>query len=165
MNPNDLKQVLEALQHADVREFNLETAEYKLHIKRGQLESVSSAPNSSSQASSSGGVAEIQPSSSSALPTLALSSPPAKAEPTPPSTGVAVKAPIVGTFYASPSPDKPSFVQEGDRVQKGQVLCILEAMKLMNEIESEVAGVVSKILVTNGSPVEYGQDLFLIEPA
>jgi len=160
MNPNDLKQVLEALQHADVREFNLETAEYKLHIKRGAQTTVQ---NSSSAPAEPLSTPQSQPTPSSV--SLAPTASPVKAEPTPSSTGVAVKAPIVGTFYASPSPDKPLFVQEGDRVQKGQVLCILEAMKLMNEIESEVAGVVSKILVTNGSPVEYGQDLFLIEPA
>jgi len=160
MNPNDLKQVLEALQHADVREFNLETSEYKLHIKRG-IQATAGHSSSTPVEPFSAPQSQFTPASVS----LAPAATPAKAEPTPPSTGVAVKAPIVGTFYASPSPDKPAFVQEGDRVQKGQVLCILEAMKLMNEIESEVAGVVSKILVSNGSPVEYGQDLFLIEPA
>lgn len=76
-----------------------------------------------------------------------------------------MKAPIVGTFYSSSSPDAAPYVQVGDRVQVGQVLCIVEAMKLMNEIESEVAGIVRKILVNNAQPVEYGQDLFLIEPA
>jgi acetyl-CoA carboxylase biotin carboxyl carrier protein len=160
MNPNDLKQVLEALQQADVREFNLKTSEYELHVKRG----IQAAVHSSSSA-------PVEPSSVPQTPAAPLSvsvvpaALPVKAEPKPSSTAVPVKAPIVGTFYASPSPDKPAFVQEGDRVQKGQVLCILEAMKLMNEIESEVAGVVSKVLVANGSPVEYGQDLFLIETA
>lgn len=78
---------------------------------------------------------------------------------------VEVKAPIVGTFYRAPSPEAEPFVKEGDMVKKGQVLCIIEAMKLMNEIESEVSGVVRKILVSNGEPIEYGQVLFLIEPA
>jgi acetyl-CoA carboxylase biotin carboxyl carrier protein len=78
---------------------------------------------------------------------------------------IEVKAPIVGTFYRAPSPEAEPFVKEGDAVKKGQVLCIIEAMKLMNEIESEVSGVVRKILVSNGEPVEYGQVLFLIEPA
>jgi acetyl-CoA carboxylase biotin carboxyl carrier protein len=76
-----------------------------------------------------------------------------------------VTAPLVGTFYRAPSPDAEPFVQEGDRVKKGQVLCIIEAMKLMNEIESEVEGTVVKVLVENGQPVEYGEPLFLIEPA
>ncbi|MBZ0155470.1 MAG: acetyl-CoA carboxylase biotin carboxyl carrier protein [Alphaproteobacteria bacterium] len=75
-----------------------------------------------------------------------------------------VTSPIVGTFYRSPSPESGPFVDVGSRVRKGQVLCIIEAMKLMNEIESEVDGVVVRILVDNGHPVEYGEPLFLIEP-
>ncbi|MCX7793683.1 MAG: acetyl-CoA carboxylase biotin carboxyl carrier protein [Thermodesulfovibrionales bacterium] len=77
---------------------------------------------------------------------------------------ITVTSPIVGTFYRSPSPDAPPFVEVGTRVKKGQILCIIEAMKLMNEIESEVDGVVMRILVENGQPVEYGEPLFLIEP-
>jgi len=77
---------------------------------------------------------------------------------------VTVEAPMVGTFYRAPSPDDEPFVREGDSVKKGQVLCIIEAMKLMNEIESRVSGRVVKILAENGQPVEYGQALFLIEP-
>jgi len=71
----------------------------------------------------------------------------------------------VGTFYRSSSPDKPAYVEAGDMVKKGQVLCIIEAMKLMNEIESETAGKIVQVLVDNGAPVEYGQPLFVIEPA
>jgi acetyl-CoA carboxylase biotin carboxyl carrier protein len=78
---------------------------------------------------------------------------------------VTVVSPIVGTFYRSPSPDADPYVEEGDLVKKGQVLCVVEAMKLMNEIESEVDGRVVKILVESTKPVEYGQPLFLIEPA
>ena len=75
-----------------------------------------------------------------------------------------VKAPMVGTFYRRPSPDKPIYVNVGDEVTKGQVLCIIEAMKLFNEIESEVSGKIAKILVEEGTPVEFDQPLFLIEP-
>lgn len=78
---------------------------------------------------------------------------------------VTVTAPIVGTFYRSPSPDTSPFVDTGAKVKKGQVLCIIEAMKLMNEIESEVDGIVVRSLVENGQPVEYGEPLFMIEPA
>ena len=74
-----------------------------------------------------------------------------------------VESPMVGTFYRAPSPGAEPFVKEGDYVEKGQVLCIIEALKVMNEIESEVSGVVKKILVENGQPVEYGQPLFYIE--
>ncbi len=75
-----------------------------------------------------------------------------------------VEAPMVGTFYRAASPDAQPFVRDGDRVKKGQVVCIIEAMKLMNEIESKVAGRVVKVLVENAQPVEYGQPLFLLEP-
>ncbi|HZS10859.1 MAG TPA: acetyl-CoA carboxylase biotin carboxyl carrier protein [Nitrospirales bacterium] len=84
----------------------------------------------------------------------------------PDATGkVIVKSPIVGTFYRSPSPDADPYIEEGDTVRKGQVLCIVEAMKLMNEIESEVDGRVVKILAESTKPVEYGQPLFLIDPS
>ncbi len=75
-----------------------------------------------------------------------------------------IKSPMVGTFYRRPSPDKPIYVNVGDEVQKGQILCIIEAMKLFNEIESEVSGKIVKILVEEGTPVEYDQPLFLVEP-
>ena len=75
-----------------------------------------------------------------------------------------VEAPMVGTFYRSPKPDAPPFVTEGDVVKEGQVICIVEAMKLMNEIESKVAGRIVKVVVENGQPVEFGQALFLVEP-
>lgn len=81
------------------------------------------------------------------------------------STGTVVHAPIVGTFYSSPAPDTESFVKVGDRVEVGSVLCIIEAMKLMNEIQSEYAGVIKQILVENAQPVEYDQPLFIIDEA
>lgn len=77
---------------------------------------------------------------------------------------VTVRSPIVGTFYRSPAPDADPYVEEGDQVKKGQVLCIVEAMKLMNEIEAEVDGRIAKVLAESTKPVEYGQSLFLIEP-
>jgi acetyl-CoA carboxylase biotin carboxyl carrier protein len=77
---------------------------------------------------------------------------------------VPVEAPMVGTFYRAPKPDAPPFVAEGDVVKEGQVLCIVEAMKLMNEIEAKVAGRIVKVVVENGQPVEFGQSLFLMEP-
>ncbi len=81
-----------------------------------------------------------------------------------PDTHKAIKSPIVGTFYSSPAPDAPPYVQVGDIVKPGQVVCIVEAMKLMNEIESDINGKIVKILLKNEDPVEYNQDLFLVEP-
>jgi acetyl-CoA carboxylase biotin carboxyl carrier protein len=97
----------------------------------------------------------------SALPAAAAPAP-GPAEPAQP-TGHALKSPMVGTFYRAPSPGAASFVEVGQAVTKGQTLCIIEAMKLLNEIESDISGMVKAILVENGQPVEYGQPLFLIE--
>jgi acetyl-CoA carboxylase biotin carboxyl carrier protein len=77
---------------------------------------------------------------------------------------ITIKSPMIGTFYRSSSPDKPSFVNVGDEIKAGQVVCIIEAMKLFNEIESEISGKIVKVLVDNASPVEYDQPLFLVEP-
>ena len=78
--------------------------------------------------------------------------------------GVAIKSPMVGTFYRSPSPDVDAFVKVGDHVKKGDTLCIIEAMKIMNEVEAEISGVILDVQIENAQPVEYGQTLFLIEP-
>ena len=107
---------------------------------------------------------------------LAPSAEPARVEPAPPAAAVAegelrsedlhiIKSPIVGTFYAAPRPDAPSFVQPGDEVAVGQVLCIIEAMKLMNEIEADAAGEIVRVYVENAQPVEYGESLFAIRPS
>ena len=93
-----------------------------------------------------------------------VASAPAKVEEAPASTAVEIKSPMIGTFYRKSSPDKPSFVEVGDSVEKGQVICIIEAMKLFNEIEAEVSGKIVKVLVDDSKPVEYDQPLFLVEP-
>ncbi|WP_183985535.1 acetyl-CoA carboxylase biotin carboxyl carrier protein [Deinobacterium chartae] len=167
MDPRDLKRILEALTEADVREFNLKTSEYELAIKRGAETVVVSTPVAApapvqAAAVQTAPVAQAQPATAPAQAPAAQA--PAAEAAAPEVKGVTVKAPIVGTFYTAPSPDSPPYVQVGDRVEAGQVLCIIEAMKLMNEIEAETAGVIRKIFVSNASPVEYGQDLFLIEP-
>ena len=161
MDPRDLKRILDALIAADVREFGLKTGEYELNVKRGPdgvpVSYVAPAPVQSPAPA---------PASTATAPAVAPSpvAAPVEAAPAPAvATGTPVKAPIVGTFYSAPSPDNPPYVKVGDRVEVGQVLCIIEAMKLMNEIESEVAGTVKQILVKNAEPVEYGQTLFIIE--
>ncbi len=109
--------------------------------------------------------APAAPSAGSAVVAPAAASPAVSAEPAASEAHLlTIEAPMVGTFYRAPSPDAQPFVRDGDRVKKGQVVCIIEAMKLMNEIESKVAGRVVKVLVENAQPVEYGQPLFLVEP-
>jgi acetyl-CoA carboxylase biotin carboxyl carrier protein len=110
--------------------------------------------------------APVSAAVASALPPpQAAEAPPAAPAEPPAAEGTLVRSPIVGTFYRSPDPNSPSFVSVGDNVKVGQVLCIIEAMKLMNEIESELAGEVVKVFPENGQPVQYGDPLFTIRPA
>lgn len=162
MDAKELKRVLDAIKDADLSELLLETPDYKLTVKRGGP--IQTAPASVASAAS---VAPAQPQQPAATPAAAPITQALQETPTPASKSnlLEVTAPIVGTFYASPSPDTPIFVKVGDRVKAGQVLCIIEAMKLMNEIEAEVSGTVREVLVKNEDPVEYGQTLFRLEPA
>ena len=146
MDVKDIKRLLDALAASEVREFSYETEEYKLNVKRGPEPVVTQA---------------AAPAPAEGAPTGGADQPTAEE---PPSNWVEVAAPIVGTFYTAPAPDAPAYVKVGDRVEPGAVLCIIEAMKLMNEIEAETAGVVREVLVRNEEPVEYGQVLFRIEP-
>lgn len=179
MNPDDLKRILDALSAADVREFSLRTGSYTLDLKRGPLATGGGSPSTpSGSLGSPAPSAAFPPAPTTGTPVAAAApaeapapvasapapEPAAQAPVTPArSAGTPVKAPIVGTFYAASSPDAPAFVKVGDAVQAGQVLCIIEAMKLMNEIEAEIGGTVREILVKNAEPVEYGQTLFIIE--
>lgn len=175
MNPDDLKKILDALIYADVREFNLNTSSFNLALKRGPQASAE-APAATAPAPSFAAApvaAGVAPAPTQAPITEQVqesipaqeTAPAAKAEAAPaaPVAGTPVKAPIVGTFYAASNPEAAPYVKVGDTVKAGQVLCIIEAMKLMNEIEAEAGGVVREILVQNAEPVEYGQTLFIIE--
>lgn len=157
MNVRELKDLVEFLIEKDVAEFELERGDLKMRMKRAQS---SVAPVST--------CAPVVPSAAPAPPPVAAAvsttaSAPAAAEVPSEEAGLhIVRSPIVGTFYASPSPGAAAFVQVGDTVQNGQVLCIVEAMKLMNEVESDMAGTITKRYLVNGQPVEYGQPLFAI---
>jgi acetyl-CoA carboxylase biotin carboxyl carrier protein len=160
----ELREILQILHEKDITDFELEEQGLKLRIRKGPT--------------NSDGSAVMAPLISAVIPAVApaTAAPPpavtaASAAPAPASaiTDAAeglqiVKSPIVGTFYRSPDPNSPMFVQVGDRVKSGQVLCIIEAMKLMNEIESEVAGEIVRVHPENGQPVQYGEALFSIRP-
>jgi len=168
MNQKEIKELIELLVENDIAEFEMERGDVKLHIKRAgadhapQLVQVS-APS-----------VQAVPLVPVAAPLLSASPPPVSADAAkpvavPPSSAAdeeanlhIVKSPIVGTFYESASPGAPPFVVVGDSVKEGQVLCIIEAMKLMNEIEADASGEIAKQFVNNGSPVEYGMALFAI---
>jgi len=166
MNQKELKELIDFLIEKDISEFELERGDVKVRIKRGGDQSTPI-------------IAHTVPMSVAPVPMIPVpaataahtSSVPAPAAPASPPAAAAeeeelhqVKSPIVGTFYEAPAPGAAPFVKPGDQVAAGQVLCIIEAMKLMNEIESDASGEVVKVLVNNGQPVEYGQALFAIRP-
>ncbi|HZR27405.1 MAG TPA: acetyl-CoA carboxylase biotin carboxyl carrier protein [Terriglobales bacterium] len=162
MNHKELKELIEFLVEKDIAEFELERGDVKVRVKRGN-ETVIVAPETRGAPVPVASSAVVMPTGITAVPTAMPTQAGAK-ERTEESGLHIVKSPIVGTFYESPSPGSPPFVRPGDEVEAGSVLCIVEAMKLMNEIESDVAGHLVKQLVTNGQPVEYGQPLFAIRP-
>jgi acetyl-CoA carboxylase biotin carboxyl carrier protein len=162
MNQKELKELIEFLIEKDITEFELERGDVKVRIKRGAESPAPSAPDSPHFAAPSASA----PPAQSSTPTNSAPPVPTSVEPAlaPEEVLHMVHSPIVGTYYESPSPGSPPFVKPGDVVELGQVLCIVEAMKLMNEIESDVAGEIVKKLISNGQPIEYGQDLFAIRP-
>ncbi len=151
MNLNEIKQLIDIVNSSDLQETIIEEGNFKIILRR----SASSAPPQTLAVQPSVTVTPLQTQSQTAAQ-------PVKSEPI--SGLVDSRSPIVGTFYQSSSPDSPPFVAVNDIVKKGDVLCIIEAMKLMNEIEAEVSGTIVEILVDNGQAVEYDQPLFRIKP-
>jgi acetyl-CoA carboxylase biotin carboxyl carrier protein len=158
MNLKELKELIEFLIEKDIAEFELERGDVKIKIKRaGESTTVHSRPEVPYVALAA--PVALAPSAPPSAPP-----PPAAPEPVAEENLHIVKSPIVGTLYEAPSPGAPPFVKVGDSVEVGQVLCIVEAMKLLNEIESDVAGEIVKKMGSNGQPIEYGQELFVIRP-
>ncbi len=161
MNQKELKELIEFLIEKDVAEFELERGDVKVKIKR-RAESPPLALPESRYVAVHPAAGSVAPAATDASARVNLAANAAAAEPALEEGLHIVKSPIVGTFYESPSPGSPPFVKVGDTLEVGQVLCIVEAMKLMNEIECDVAGELVKKLVANGQPIEYGQDLFAV---
>jgi acetyl-CoA carboxylase biotin carboxyl carrier protein len=155
MTIQEIKELLELFHSSGVAEMEVQRGDGRVRFSRGGgVSQAVAAPAALVAMPTSATVAVAAPASAEATPGK-----PAMAD-----EGVIVKSPIVGTFYESPSPDAPPFVKVGDQVEKGQVLCIIESMKLMNEIEAEVAGTIVARLVENARPVEYGEPLFSVKP-
>lgn len=166
MNIDEIKELIRVVNESGVAELEVQRGENRVRIRRSMM-----APSQEillpTPVPVSIGTPTPAPSLQPALAAPTTEAPSklnAVATPVEEEDAVPVKSPIVGTYYDAPSPDAPSFVKVGDRVEPRQVLCIIESMKLMNEIEAEVAGTVAAKLVENGRPVEYGQTLFTIRP-
>lgn len=160
METKDIQKLIDFISQSGLDEVNIETSELKLAIKRYS----NAAPVA----------VQAQPAYVASAPVVAAPAPAPVAAPATPAAApapaaeasnlITIKSPMIGTFYRSPGPDKANFVEVGDETSTGKVVCIIEAMKLFNEIESEVSGKIVKVLVENATPVEFDQPLFLVEP-
>ena len=164
MKTTEIRDLIDFISKSGLNEVDIETKELKLHVKREPDQKIfkSSPVPVVSQAAVAPTVATVQ----SIQPAVTKTEKSSTAD-APVSSGkktVEIKSPMIGTFYRSGSPETPPFVSVGDKVSKGQTVCIIEAMKLFNEIESEVSGTIVKVSAENSSPVEYDQVLFVVEP-
>lgn len=156
MEFKQIQELLKAVNKSNISELSIKEGEFEITIKQANTETQ---------------YVTMQPAMQQALPQQQMYAPqPAQQQaPAAPaaeaSNTVVIKSPMIGTFYRSSSPDKPSFVSVGDEIKPGDVICIVEAMKLFNEIESEISGRIVKVLIDDATPVEYDQPLFLVEPA
>ncbi len=162
MDFKQIQELIKMINKSNIGEVSIEEKGFKLTIKQKEepVQQLIAAPM---QAQPMAALATA-PVAASQAQAAAAAEKPAKAAEAPAGNTVTIKSPMIGTFYRSASPDKPSYVNIGDEVTPGKVVCIIEAMKLFNEIESEVSGKIIKVLVEDASPVEYDQPLFLVEP-
>lgn len=168
----DLKQIQELIRFvakAGVSEVQLEQDDFKIVIKTGKdvpMMPMQGTASMAPQVYYTGATQPSQPAAQSQAPAAESTAPKAAETPAESASKTeTIKSPMIGTFYRRPSPDKEPYVKVGDTISKGQVVCVVEAMKLFNEIESDISGRVVKILLDDSSPVEYDQPLFLVEPA
>jgi acetyl-CoA carboxylase biotin carboxyl carrier protein len=165
MKPKELQELIDFIAKSGLNKVDIETEEFKLSVKREpdapKVQYLTTeAPAAAPAAAAPAVAAAAAPVTAPATPAIA-----APAAVSDESHYLIIKAPMIGTLYQSATPDSPAFVTVGDEIKKGQVICIIEAMKLFNEIEAEVSGRIVKILVDNASPVEYDQPLFLVDPS
>jgi len=160
MELKEIQNLIKFVAKSGVNEVHVEMGETKVTIKTGGdvVQQVVTAPAAIEVATPAAPVAAPAPAAEPAPPAPAAAT-------TENDNHITIKSPIIGTFYRKPSPDKPNFVEAGDQVNEGDVLCVVEAMKLFNEIESEVSGTIVKVLVDDSSPVEFDQPLFIIDPS
>jgi acetyl-CoA carboxylase biotin carboxyl carrier protein len=159
MDFKQIQELIKMVNKSNIGEVTIEEKGFRLTVKQKEdpVQQVIAAPVQAQAVAAPQPIASVQPAAEKS-----------KQQETPAASTdnfITIKSPMIGTFYRSSSPDKPSFINVGDEVDNGKVVCIIEAMKLFNEIESEVKGKVVKVLVEDASPVEYDQPLFLVEPA
>lgn len=167
MKLNEIQDLIKFVSKSGVSEVELETKEIKIVIRTPKNAPVimQAAPVVTTQAITTPVTTAVQPTVNPAVNTAPVNNTPANNTTSDDSKYVTIKSPMIGTFYRSAGPDKPAFVNVGDEIGQGKTVCIIEAMKLFNEIESDVKGKIVKVLVNDATPVEYDQPLFLVDPS
>ncbi len=153
MSTQDIQQLIDFISKSGLDEVKIETSELKINVKRTAAPTMVAAP-----------APAMLPAAPVAAPVAQSAATPAPAAEAPATNHVTIKSPMIGTFYRSSNPETPMFAEVGDEIKPGKVVCIIEAMKLFNEIEAEISGRIVKVLVENATPVEYDQPLFIVEP-
>jgi acetyl-CoA carboxylase biotin carboxyl carrier protein len=165
LNVNELRDLVEALSQSDIAELTLKSSTFELTLRKQGVMAASMATSAGAESTlaapvtSPEVVAEVPVAPPAAAALTPAAAPPGKSPEL-----LTISSPMVGTFYRSPAPDEPPFVEVGDRISSGQAVCIIEAMKLMNELEAEISGEIVEILANNADPVEFGQTLMLVRP-
>ena len=159
-NIEEITALMQAVNHSNVNELKLEKGDFKITIRQGGIVAMPAAAPVAISAP-----APVAAAAPAPAPAPAAAPAPTQVPETSSDNFVTIKSPMIGTFYRASGPGKPVFVNVGDDIKAGQVLCIVEAMKLFNEIESEVSGKIVKVLIDDATPVEYDQPLFLVQPA
>jgi len=165
MSTQEIQQLIDFISQSGLDEVNIETSDLKINVKRygaGVPAAAAPAPTMASMPAAPSPTTGPVASAAVAPPAAPIAAP--AAAPAASANYITIKSPMIGTFYRSSSPETPVFAEVGDSITEGKVVCIVEAMKLFNEIESEVSGRIVKVLVENATPVEYDQPLFLVEP-
>jgi acetyl-CoA carboxylase biotin carboxyl carrier protein len=162
MNAKDIQSLIDFIAQSGLAEVNIKTKEIELSVRKHPKQNVKVVEQAAASVVAAPAAPAVAAAPEAPASTEAPAAPAAAADE---SNYVPVKSPMIGTFYRASNPDTPAFVQVGDKVEKGQIVCIVEAMKLFNEIESEVSGTIVKVLADNATPVEYDQPLFLVDPA
>lgn len=161
MDLRKLKSLIDLVQQSGIAELEITEGEEKVRIARGGVVTVTPGAAAAAQPLAPAATAAAAPAPGAPVTAAAAATP--ATEPAPGEEGHVVKSPMVGTFYRAPSPEAKPFIEVGGTVKEGQTICVIEAMKLMNEIEAERAGVVKAILIEEGQPVEFGEPMFIIE--
>ncbi len=165
MEYKQIQELIKAINKSNISELSIEEGEFKITIKQAQTITETQMVAMQAPMHQMQMMPQAMPQNTIQAPAQpAAAAAPAAPAAAPAATGITIKSPMIGTFYRSSSPDKPPFVGVGDEIKQGDVLCVVEAMKLFNEIESEISGRIVKVLIDDASPVEYDQPLFIVEP-